>query len=497
MKMTQNQPNKFLHPDRLSFLWLAIAFILILFSSGKMAIPLLAWLSSIFALRFMRTQKRGIVGYLLLSFVIMVTMAVSSHGMIPIPPPGIIVFIVMVGLISSLPFVVDRWLVPHLKGLWATLVFPLASTALEFLNISSSPMGSWGAAGYSQYGDLILLQILSITGMWGLSFLMSWLASMVNWAWEQDFEWPKIWRGVALYGGIMVLVLTYGGARLTFAQLEPGTVRVASFTEVSIDLAELMPILSYDREAFRKKTREIHERYFERTIREARAGAKIILWPEAASLNAEEDEAALLARGQEISKQEGIYLAMPFFTMYKDVSRPPENKLIVIDPSGSKVLEHIKYGGNVFEGSLLGDGILRTVETPYGTLSGVICWDTDFIVNIAQAGRNGTDILLSPAHDWREISPLHGQMTVFRAIENGISVVRQSDLGFSIISDPYGRTLAAMDHYTASDRTMVAQVPVRGVRTIYSIIGDLFGWMCVAGFVAITIWAIIRWRRRQ
>lgn len=490
------QANKFPYPDRFSFLWLAIAFVLTLFSTGKLTIPLVAWLSSIFALRFMRTQKRGIVGYLLLALVISATLAISWRGMIAVPPPGDIVFIIIFGLMAGIPFVADRLLAPRLKGLWTTLVFPLASTAFEFLNMGiGSPTGSFGAGVYTQYGSLILLQVLSVTGMWGLSFLMSWLASMVNWAWELSFEWPKIRRGVALYGGIMVLALIYGGARLTFAQLEPGTVRVASLTAVSIDLVELMPILRSDRQAFSQKTREIHARYFERTIEEARAGARIILWPEGAGIGVEEDESALMDRGKEIAKQEGIYLAIPFFTMYKDKERPPENKLIIFDPAGSQAMEHIKYGGNIFEGSKLGDGILKTIETPYGTLSGVICWDTDFISNIAQSGRNGTDILLSPAHDWREIAPIHGQMTAFRAIENGITVIRQADLGFSIVTDPYGRTLAAMDHFAASDRTMVTQVPTKGVRTIYSVIGDLFGWLSAVGFAAVAIWAVIRWRR--
>ena len=37
----------------------------------------------------------------------------------------------------------------------------------------------------------------------------------------------------------------------------------------------------------------------------------------------------------------------------------PENIVRIIDPSGSIVLEHIKYGGNQFEGSLKGDGVLH------------------------------------------------------------------------------------------------------------------------------------------
>lgn len=490
------QSRKMPYPDKFSFLWLAIAFVLTLFSSGNLTIPLLAWLAPIFALRFMRTQKRGLVGYALLALVNVVTLSITWRGMIALPPPGDIIVIISSGLMGALPFAADRLLSPRLSGLWATLVFPLTATALEFLNMGSGrPMGSWGAMGYSQYGSLILMQIVSVTGMWGLTFLMMWLGPVVNWAWEQDFEWPKIWRGLALYGGIMTLVLAYGGARLTLAQLEPGTVRAASLTTVSTDLAELMPLLKSDRAAFGQKTREIHARYFEQTIAEARAGAKLILWAEVAGICIEEDEPALLERGKQVAQQEGIYLAIPFFTMYQDAQRPPENKLIIFDPAGNQVLEHVKYGGNVFEGSKLGDGILKTVKTPYGTLSGVICWDTDFISTVAQAGRNGTDILFSPAHDWRAIDPAHGQMTAFRAIENGVTVIRQADGGFSLISDPYGRTLAAMDHYTADNRTMIAQIPIHGVHTIYSVIGDLFGWLAVAGFVAVTVWAVIRWRR--
>jgi apolipoprotein N-acyltransferase len=52
-----------------------------------------------------------------------------------------------------------------------------------------------------------------------------------------------------------------------------------------------------------------------------------------------------------------------------------------------------------------------------------------------------------------------------------------------------------MDHFAASERVMVAQVPTQGVSTIYSAIGDLFGWLAVVGFVGILIWAVVGWRR--
>ena len=71
-----------------------------------------------------------------------------------------------------------------------------------------------------------------------------------------------------------------------------------------------------------------------------------------------------------------------------------------------------------------------------------------------QAGRNGTDLLLSPSLEWRAIDPMHANIAVYRAIENGVVVVRQADNGPSIVADPYGRMVAAMDRFTASERVL-------------------------------------------
>lgn len=481
--------------DRSPYLWFAVALVLSIFASGRITVPVLAWLAPIVALRFTRTVRPAWLGYVLIAAIAVASLVVGWRGMIPLGSPAREVLIAGNALVACVPYVADRLLRRRLAGWWATLPFPLATTALEFANMGSgSPMGSFGATAYSQAGQIVLLQILSVTGLWGLTFLMAWCASAINWAWEDGFAPATVRRVGWTYGGVLAAVLLFGGARLALAPAAAGTVRVASMTAESIDFNALMPMRDSDQAAFAAATRAIHDRYFERTAAEAAAGAKIVLWPEGAGVGVEEDEADLIARGTAAARDGAVYLGIPFLTLYRDAARPSENKLLVFDPAGNVVLEHVKFGGNIFEGSKKGDGVLKTVETPHGTLSGVICWDTDFIRNIAQAGRNGTDILLSPAHDWQAIDPLHGQMTTFRAIENGMSVIRHADLGWSVITDPYGRTLASMDHFTAGDRTMVAQVPTAGVRTIYSVIGDVFGWGAVVGLFVV---AAMAWRRRR
>ncbi len=474
-----------------------------LFTTGQLNILLVSWIQAIFFIRFMRTQ-RWWLGFILVWLATFVTGAVAWWNIL-VPLGSVPFLLVTIGtgtlLVAGGAYLADRLLAPRLGGFAATLIFPLAITALDFLGMTTNPLGSFGAQAYSQYGSLTFIQLLSVTGMWGITFLVAWFATVVNYAWERSFSWPKIWRGLAIYAGVMLVVLAYGNVRLAFFQPQAGTVRVAGLTVVDFRAEQDVLFQTKDRdwEAFLQLAAERYDPYFEGTIREAQAGAKIVLWPEAALQVAAEDEPALIARGQEVSREEGIYLAMSWFKMYKEEEEHRNQiKLIVTDPNGEMVLEHVKYGGAMIEGTEPGDGVLRTVETPYGTLSGVICWDTDFPTVVSQAGRNGTDILLSPSLDIRSIDPMHAQMAVFRAIENGVSVFRQSDNALSIVADPYGRTLAAVDHFTASEWVTVAQVPTQGVFTVYSVIGDLFGWLAVVGFVAIIVLTLVRrWRARR
>ncbi|HMX56105.1 MAG TPA: hypothetical protein PKE49_06245, partial [Leptospiraceae bacterium] len=109
--------------------------------------------------------------------------------------------------------------------------------------------------------------------------------------------------------------------------------------------------------------------------------------------------------------------------------------------------------------------------------------DGDFPGLIRQAGQGRADLLLLPSSDWREIDPVHSRMTVFRAIENGSNLFRQTNLGLSLAADYNGRVLGETDHFRASDRSLVVQMPTSGVWTPYSAAGDMFSWLAAIGFL--------------
>lgn len=478
--------------DRHSWLWFGLAFAIGLLSTGRWTVALAAWIAPVFWLRFMRTQ-RARVGYPASALAGMVTLAITWRGLMPFEGAMLIGTIVVAGLVGTLPLLVDRWLALRRPGFATTLIYPAAATLGEWASTAGNPSGSFGATAYSQHGNLVLLQALSLAGLSAVTFLVLWLAPVVSWCWERDFAWPRIRRGLAVYGAVMGLVLLYGGLRLLQAPPEAGTVRAAAIEEVDVRTAfgRLMPLAGEDRAAFRAGTAEMHEAYFAGTRREADAGARLVQWPEGAALVAGEDEAALRAAAAALASETDVYLALPLFVLFPESEgRPPENRLVLYTPEGEEAFDHVKFGGNVFEGSLEGDRVLRSADTPIGRISGVICWDMDFPDVISQAGREGVDILLAPSNDWPAINPLHGQMASFRAIENGLSLVRAASNGLTLAVDPYGRPLASVDPLASDDRTLIAQVPTSGVPTLYGRVGEAFVGLDALLLLGLAIWCL-------
>jgi apolipoprotein N-acyltransferase len=147
-------------------------------------------------------------------------------------------------------------------------VFPLALTTVDFvgsrLGSALTPFllpslfsvsGAWDSPGYTQAPYLPLLQVVSLTGMWGLTFLMAWFASAINALWEHRFHWQPVRTGTLAFCTTLVAVLIFGSVRLAFFPPAQPTVRVATIayrqdlfpTITDINPQSLMPGTPTDR----------------------------------------------------------------------------------------------------------------------------------------------------------------------------------------------------------------------------------------------------------
>lgn len=479
-----------------SWIPLVIALVLLPFANGTNAIALAAWLAPLFLLRFTRTQ-RIMVSVPLVLAVQVVTLAFQYRGMVPFPTPVYAVVMVFYGLCFTLPYLGDRLLTRRLSVFSGTLVFPLISTSVEYL-LSLGPFGSWFSTAYSQYGNLALLQLLSVTGLWGVTFLIGWTAAAGNALWE---EWTIARRvpPVAMTCALLVIItLLAGGARLALFPPAGKTIRVATLSGINSALHpdpkvigrffQHQPLTPEEIATIRKNAAAIDDDLLNRSEREAKAGARIIFWGEANAPVLKENENDLIRRGEVLAKANGIYLGMVLASWHLKTTPPLENKIVLIQSDGTPAWEFLKahpVPGGEAAISIRGDGKLRALDTPYGRLSSAICFDADFPQLLRQAGRLGTDLLLDPSNDWKAIDPWHTRMASFRAIEEGFNLVRHTSQGLSAAFDYQGRQLASMDHYLTTDRVLVAQVPTQGTRTLYALLGDWFAWICLLGLAGV------------
>jgi apolipoprotein N-acyltransferase len=142
-------------------------------------------------------------------------------------------------------------------------------------------------------------------------------------------------------------------------------------------------------------------------------------------------------------------------------------------------------------------GDRRTVfQLPGGSRFGVlICWENLFPDGFRKTAAQGVDFMVSMTNEAFTDDPgAHQQqleMNAYRAIENGVAVVRTSTTGVSAVFDRHGRILTQVED--ASGKTLdvtgwrAVEVPLDSARTPYTRHGDWLPLACLLGIAAVAV----------
>ena len=461
-----------------SYIYLITGFVFLFFFNGRWIIPIAAFIAPIFLIRFYRFHKT-FKGFLFIVLAGWISNIFIWKGIIPMS--GFFYYFIMfiMSVSTALTFLLDRVFTQKIKGIISTLVFPSAYVLMEFIVVSTNPSGSYGTLAHTQT-SLPLLQIFSVTGIWGLVFIITWTSSIINWLWDYSFERSKINLAFLIFGVPFLAVILFGQSRL-FINDKNETVRIAS---INISKAALKNRHNANVDSIAEKA---NDDFLTNCDIASSSGAKVVFGIETViSINKDlEDE--FIKKAKVIAKKESIYLGLPMEVIPKDYPEVrPENKIIWISPEGQVLFTYHKAKPTPGEGNY-GDGIIKYFDSPYGRISSTICFDMDFPSLISQVNKMNIDIMLVPGNDWQEITPYHTYVASARAIEQGFNMVRAASRGLSASFDYKGQILSSMDYFNTDDLILYSDIPTRGQTTIYSILGNYFAYLCIVFLLIITL----------
>ncbi|MGC1921021.1 MAG: hypothetical protein WA682_14070 [Acidobacteriaceae bacterium] len=121
--------------------WLIAAALLLLIADGRNTVAAAAWLAPVCLLRFLRLRP-GWGGFAAAYVVRLITLPIAERGMIPVPGVFYYIFIAVISCVALLPYALDRALVPRLRPVAGTLVFPAAMVTVQIL-LGFGIHGSW------------------------------------------------------------------------------------------------------------------------------------------------------------------------------------------------------------------------------------------------------------------------------------------------------------------------------------------------------------------
>jgi apolipoprotein N-acyltransferase len=395
-----------------------------------------------------------------------------------------IIFMFLVSLIFGLVLIATRRVIIKTNTWYSVFAFPVFFTAFEFLLLKFSPDGTAGSIAYSQSNFLPIIQIASLTGILGITFLITLLPAAIATGWYFRNEKNKMWVVLSTTGFIFALAFLFGIIRLSSNTDKP-TIKVG----LAVLDEKFHNITNHPEFQKEKLTTEY---YSKQIVNLAKEGAKIVELPERAVNINKETQKEILTTFSEVAKQNRVYIITGYTNFTTDT---PRNSGLVIDTNGNVVLQYDKV--HLIKGLedqfTIGNkiGLFNFNELEAGT---AICKDLDFPDYIKKY--KNILFLAIPAWDFGTNGWLHSRMAILRGVENGFSEIRTARQGRLTISDCYGRIINEADCSNGKGVSLLGNLSLQKSNTLYSRLGDWFGIINLIG-AALFLFSTIRTQNKK
>ncbi len=471
MLITDNQAGMHILTKIKPVYFLAIGILTITAAHMTVSIDLAGWIASVPFLIYLR-HTNGIKARLLFLAGLVIAWSVCIVKIVSPPMPFLMVFLYSVPIsVFHLPgyFLWDRFK----NHTWAILLFPAMMVIMEWIQYTFTPLASWGVAAYTQSHNLAFMQTVSLFGMAGLSFIIYWVnISIAEYISKKKtttltFQWP-------LLAGLLLIV--FGALRYDLSKANGrDTIKVAAVGTDS------------EVKGFPLPSKEVNDKVkqglFNRTALAAEGGARLVVWNEASTFILPKEENVWKDSLSALSERLKISLVAAFIVPLSETPVRYKNYYLFFDSTGKLLFTYNKHQPVPGEPALKGTEPLQVFDVSGVITGAVICYDYDFSYLAKGYGKLNADLVADPSSDWRGIDPVHSRMAAFRAVEQGHSILRSTRFGLSAAITPYGEFSSQMSSYDNNDKLMMANLPSKRVTTLYSLIGDVFVYLCIC-FIA-------------
>ena len=370
-----------------------------------------------------------------------------------------------------------------LRGaIWTGMMAPGAVwVVLDWARYWWTPHGTAADLAYTQLQFLPFLQLASITGPWGMTFLLQLVPAAAAVALHLRRSEPqRALRVATTVGAVMVGVLGYG----TFRLYEPAPRQTVKVGLIASDAPENDLIVNAGTDAQRLLTA-----YAAQASQLAARGAQVIVMPEKIADVRDSDIPLADPLFQTVANSTGVTIVIGEQHISPTASGPLKyNRARVYRPQTAPVNYDKEHMLPPFESNLT-RGTEKVSFLRDGARLGVaICKDMDFTsMGLAYADL-GVQLMLVPAWDFNSDRNWHGHMAVMRGVESGFSIARVAKNGYLTVSDDRGRVVAEARSDAAPFATLLAEVPVEHPSTLFQKWGNGFAWVVTA----LLAWILMR-----
>jgi apolipoprotein N-acyltransferase len=358
----------------------------------------------------------------------------------------------------------------------------------------------WNLLGYPAAENLAFVQLTTITGIYGLSFLVASFNSLLAWAISSNTLPPRKRLDSAAAVTAILLIVAFAAPRLVPQDQPHHFARAAQLNFPEVE--------SYPPSWFQLHAAELDE-VTRISLAPSAEKPDLLVWPEAPAPFSFQD-----SQFAKIASALAIRFGHPFLVGSiewkppvdpSDIVPPgtllPYNSALLFDSQGQRIFVYDKvhlvpFGE--YEPFPLIHRVVTSVSSdvggfhkgnkylvgqlPAGKTFGVfICYEAIYPGEVRRFAAGGAQLLINISNDgWfgrSAAAEQHLRMVRVRAVENRRWIVRTTNNGYTVSIDPYGRIFQPL----LPDVRAAVDLPYdfRTDQTIYTRFGDWFAWLCV------------------